>query len=648
MIRHEIVDVRYVARVLFLCLTSLNFGNTFGCIWLGILFALYFLVVGVQNTSSRRDFSKRPKFKKLPVYLAIVPLAMYWMITPGVQNGVNPSMVFLPGLYLLFLTALQERSRGNGGFEVFVHFDGLLVLMCSCFQAPHGTFPIVLTGLLLLLVSGSRRGTAFYKYILFLLLFAALGGISYGGWQHWKNNRNGGGGWAAEYEKKNRMMGFDPIASLGSFGESYNSKYNNQVVLRVWDENPPKYMVAARYSTYSVGSWKLPRTPAKTLTPSYYQVDYPVMEVVDSITRQGAERIWVQSTLDNFGFLFAPNGAVGFSAKDIDSLQYFSGGMVTGLNQNGTRSDWNYFVCKNAECPVPSELAQPDSADLHVSRLYESLVDSVVDAMNLRGDSGFVVLEKVNDYFSANFQYSLQIPGLENRRYSSGRIDPLYVFWKNKQGYCEYYASLSVLVLRRMGIPARYVTGFARPEISKGSPYGIYRRKNAHSWVEAYVGNSWYIFDPTPVIVNGKEVEPSWIANFLEGVQARFAKWSHALKEGEWRNALDSWQNYVQTASDSPLTYGIIFLLVLTLVGRRVYVAHRHKPRNISANSALAKEWARKLTQAEYQLSRVELRRDAGETVGHFLARIKKQPLEGKAALARKTLEDYELNRWTL
>lgn len=648
MIRHEIVDIRYVAKVLFLCLTSLNFGNTFDCTWLGILFAFYFLVIGVLNSSSRREFYKRPKFKKLPVYLAIVPLAMYWVITPGVQNGVNPVMVFLPGLYLLFLTALQERSRGNGGFEAFVNFDGMLVLMCSCFHAPRGTFPIVIAGLLLLLLSGSRRGTAFYKYILFLLLFVALGSISYGGWQHWKNNRHYGGGWAENYALKNQMMGFDPVASLGSFGKNYQSKYNSQVVLRVWDKEPPEYMVAARYTTYGGGAWKLPRTPVKKLTPAYYQVDYPVMEVVDSITRHDVERIWVQSTLENFGFLFAPNGAVGFSAKDIDSLQYYSGGMVTGLNQNGARSDWNYFICKTKNCSIPQELSKPDSSDLHLLPLYEGLVDSVIDAMELRNESGLQVLKKIHKYFNTEFQYSMDVPELEKRNIRNAKTDPLHVFWKSRRGYCEYYASLTVLTLRRLGIPSRYVTGFAHPEIAPGASYGIYRRKNAHSWVEVFVEGQWLGFDPTPVVLNFLDTKSSWFVNLQEGVQARFAKWSHSLKEGEWRASLDNWQNRIEAASNSPWTYGIVFLLVLTLVGLRIYKARRRKNHSVSAKSILAKEWARKLTQAEYQLSRVELRRESGETVGHFLERIKKQPLEGKAALARKTLEDYESNRWIL
>ena len=654
MIRNEIVDVRFVTKVLFLCLASMNFCNTFGCLWLGILFALYFLVLGCMNATSRRDFSKRPKYKKLPAYLAIVPLALYWVMTPGVQNGVNPTMVFIPGLYLLFLTALQERSRGNGGFEAFVNFNSIMVLLCSTYQAPRGTFPFVLVGLILILVSCSRRGTSFYKYLLFLVLVAILGTISYGGWRYWKNNRSYGGSWGAEYSRKTQMMGFDPVAALGSFGQSYHSKYNNQVVLRVWDEHPAKYMVAARYANYAGGAWKLPKNPVKVLTPGYYQVDYAVMEVVDSITKQKGERVWVQSTLDNFGFLFAPNGAIGFSAKDIDSLQYFSGGMVTGLNQNGNRSDWNYFKCRT-DCKIPSEYSRPDSLDLHLHPLYEGLTDSVIEAMDLRtldstqvDSAGFVVLGKINKFFNEKFQYSLQVPELDKRNIKNPKDDPLHVFWKSRHGYCEYYASLSVLALRRLGYPARYVTGFARPEVTEGSPYAIFRRKHAHSWVEVFIDGSWYIFDPTPVVLNFNEEKISWFGNFWEGTQARFARLVHNFKEGEWRRSLDSWQARLENASDSPVTYAVVAALLLGLVGRRLYKARRRRLQDISANSLLAKEWARKLSQAEYQLSRVELRRDAGETVGHFLSRIKKQPLEGKAALARKTLEDYDATRWTL
>lgn len=656
MIRTEIVDVRYVAKILFLCLTSYNFGNTFDAPWLGIPFAFYFLFIGCLNASRRRDFSKRPKYRKLPAYLAIVPLALFWFLTPGVQQGVNPSMVFIPGIYFLFLTALQERSRGNGGYEVFVNFNGIIVLLASSYHGPRGAYIAVLVGLFLLLFSNSRRGTSFYKYLLFLLLVAALGMISYGGWNHWKKNRQYGSGWSGDSVLKTQMMGFDPIASLGSFGKSYKSKYNNQVVLRVWDQAPSKFMVAARYVSYAGGTWKLPQKPIRTLEPAYYQVDYSVMEVADSVTRSKVKRVWVQSTLDNFGFLFSPNGAVGFSARELDSLHYFSGGMVTGLDKNGPRSDWNYFVCVERGCGVPAELAMPDSMDLHLLPLYEGLVDSVIDEMKLREEesqiqrssAGMSILHKIQEFYNQEFTYSLSVPELDKRNIKTPRTDPVHVFWENRRGYCEYFATLSVLTLRRLGYPARYVTGFARPEISPGSPYAIFRRKHAHSWVEVYMDGGWYIFDPTPVVMNFEEESPSWFAHFWEGTQARFAKWLHYLKDGEWRTSLDSWQARVESVTSGPELYILLVVLTGTFVGRRIYVSKKRKTKNISANSLQAKAWAKKLTQAEYQISRAGLERAEGETVGQFLGRIMDVPLKGNAETARNVLVEYEKNRWIL
>ena len=138
MMASEKVDIRYAFKVLFLCLASVNLGHTFDFLWLGLLFAIYFVVIGVLNATRRREFAKRPRYNKILAYGAIVPLALFWVMTPSVENGVSPYLIFLPGIYLLYLAALQERSRGNGGFEVFVAFDGVGALLFGMYMVPHG------------------------------------------------------------------------------------------------------------------------------------------------------------------------------------------------------------------------------------------------------------------------------------------------------------------------------------------------------------------------------------------------------------------------------------------------------------------------------------------------------------------------------
>ena len=466
-------------------------------------------------------------------------------------------------------------------------------------------------------------------------------------------------------------MGFDPATSLGSFGSNYNSRYNDQVVLRVWDKRPSRYLKAVSYEKYVGGIWKLPTSYKKHLDPAYYQVDYAVFEVADSLTLAGetreVEQVWVQSTLNNFGFVFAPYGAVGFSAKDVDSLSYYAGGMVQGLNGNGKRSDWYYFKCSG--CKLPDSLLAPSEGDLLVVERNRPLLDTVIAAMGLRdvvdsaADSATslkpmpdsLVLQKMLDYYLSNFTYSLTVPGIS--RWGRTKNDPLAVFWSAKRGFCEYYATLSALVLRRLGIPARYVTGFANPEVVEGLPYSIFRRKHSHAWVEAFVDNRWVIFDPTPPILPQFAVAPSWWSVKWEGVRGRFARVMHALKEGEWRRVVDHWQNQSTSLLESPILYTVLVVLVASFVSRKIRIAYRIRLKKRATVSVKALEWVKKLNVAERMLARLGYRRETGETVGTFARRVGKSVVGQEAATldakkkqraeqALRILDDYEANRW--
>ena len=647
--KSEVVDVRYVAKVLFLCIASFNLGHTFDFMWIGILFALFFVVTGILNAGRRREFAKRPRYSKIPAYGAIVPLAIFWVMTPGVENGFSPNLVFIPGLYLLYLAALQERSRGNGGYETFVAFDGVGALLLSMYMVPSGYGYVGAVGFLLVLFAYSRRGTSAYKYILFLVLVACLGAISYGGWRYWKSHRYAYGAQMAEdFMLRERVMGFDPAVSLGSFGSNYNSRYNDQVVLRVWDDKPSRYLKAASYQKYAAGVWKMPVAPVKTLYPAYYQVDYAVFELADSLTRPDSshdvKQVWVQSTIPNFGFVFAPYGAIGYAGKNVDSLSYYAGGMVQGLNGNGKRSDWHYFRCDGSACNLPDSLLAYEDGDLFVMNRYLPLVDTVIDAMGLREQgTDSLVLQKMLDYFLTKFNYSLSVPGVRRWGGNTGAREPLSVFWHERRGYCEYYASLSTLVLRRLGIPARYVTGFANPEVPEGLPYYIFRRKHSHAWVEAFADGRWVIFDPTPPILPQFGVRAGWWSLKWEGVRGRFARVMHALKEGEWRRSVDSWQAASAALVGSPVPYAVLVLLVAGIAGRRIYVFRKKNPKRNIAASVRAREWAKKLDRAEREIARYGLHREVGETVGCFVKRI---PIDSRYQSSLDVLLAYEKSRW--
>ncbi|MCL6450253.1 MAG: transglutaminase domain-containing protein [Acetobacteraceae bacterium] len=79
-----------------------------------------------------------------------------------------------------------------------------------------------------------------------------------------------------------------------------------------------------------------------------------------------------------------------------------------------------------------------------------------------------------------------------------------------RQGYCTYHSTAMAVMLRCLGIPARWVEGFAvavEPGAQDGNPIAV-RHASAHSWVEAYFpGWGWVIFEPTPAYPVAEAVE---------------------------------------------------------------------------------------------------------------------------------------------
>ena len=62
-------------------------------------------------------------------------------------------------------------------------------------------------------------------------------------------------------------------------------------------------------------------------------------------------------------------------------------------------------------------------------------------------------------------------------------------------GVCRDFAHLMIALCRAINIPARFVTG-----TDYGCPAG-YGPPDFHAYVEVYLANRWYIFDPTGLTI---------------------------------------------------------------------------------------------------------------------------------------------------
>jgi transglutaminase-like putative cysteine protease len=63
-----------------------------------------------------------------------------------------------------------------------------------------------------------------------------------------------------------------------------------------------------------------------------------------------------------------------------------------------------------------------------------------------------------------------------------------------RRGVCQDYAHLTLVLLRSMGIPSRYVSGYLHPK--PGAAIGETVAGQSHAWIEAWTGQ-WWGYDPT-------------------------------------------------------------------------------------------------------------------------------------------------------
>lgn len=99
----------------------------------------------------------------------------------------------------------------------------------------------------------------------------------------------------------------------------------------------------------------------------------------------------------------------------------------------------------------------------------------------------------IETYLRANITYDERIPG------APAGVDPVdWVLFDLKRGYCNYYASAMVVMLRSLGIPARMAAGFAQGTYDAVQAAYVVRERDAHTWVEVYFpGYGWIEFEPT-------------------------------------------------------------------------------------------------------------------------------------------------------
>jgi transglutaminase-like putative cysteine protease len=103
-----------------------------------------------------------------------------------------------------------------------------------------------------------------------------------------------------------------------------------------------------------------------------------------------------------------------------------------------------------------------------------------------------------------SFPYNENIPAPPG-----GRELVDYFLFDLRQGYCDYYATSMIVMLRSLGVPARLAQGYAGGTYDPVRGRYEVRESIAHSWPEVYFpGIGWERFEPTPASYTSAPIRP--------------------------------------------------------------------------------------------------------------------------------------------
>jgi len=129
-----------------------------------------------------------------------------------------------------------------------------------------------------------------------------------------------------------------------------------------------------------------------------------------------------------------------------------------------------------------------------------------------------------------------------------------WFLFEYKKGFCNYYATAQVLMLRSLGVPARIAVGFAQGTFNEEAKHFEIREKDSHAWPEVFFPEiGWVEFEPTASLPMQEWIEVSPVEPDLDAVGPLFLPEDRPLLDFE---ALD--ERFDPESSEFP--YGEILI----------------------------------------------------------------------------------------
>jgi transglutaminase-like putative cysteine protease len=138
-------------------------------------------------------------------------------------------------------------------------------------------------------------------------------------------------------------------------------------------------------------------------------------------------------------------------------------------------------------------------------------IPALASQISTGADTPYTKTEAITQYLRTHIRYSKVVPPAP-----PGEDSLAWFLFDYQAGFCNYYATAEVMMLRTLGIPARLAVGYAQGEYQPPD-LRIVRQEDAHAWPEVFFpGIGWVEFEPTAS--QAPLVRPSGEATSLSGL----------------------------------------------------------------------------------------------------------------------------------
>ncbi len=260
------------------------------------------------------------------------------------------------------------------------------------------------------------------------------------------------------------------------------------------------YWRAATFANYRDGGWQSGEVEYKEFDPNRTRLQQPAyllrrqvavaftMHVPASSRMYVAQQVQWMNRPSTLELAFDPAGShdiAGVRAQQVvrrgEAYQVVASLSVAdqvSLNEAG--SDYPAWVRENY-------LQLPDDITPRTHELARQIVEEA------GAETPYQMAQAITDWLRANIVYD---QGIDAPPQDVEPVD--YLLFTSRRGYCNYYATAEVILLRSLGIPARMAAGMAQGTLDARTNIYHVLEQNAHAWPEVYFPRyGWIEFEPT-------------------------------------------------------------------------------------------------------------------------------------------------------